>query len=647
MKYLLGLIASFGLLLLVPSYVFASDYYVSNSGNDGNNGSINSPWKTIQKAANTMVAGDTAYIHSGTYYETVIPAHSGNSNQYITYRNFGDGDVVIDGQGGTRVNSIRVSNQSYLQFIGLTLRNNGYTSGGFAAYAGTNHIILDNITSELSRFGILLKGNKTSSEDPSNTVSFITIKNSTIRNNAAYGIFVYYKTTDVVIANNVIYNENDKNGVPVDDQYGIDIDTDYPGDPANGPRRITVIGNEIYGNRIQGIRPWNGWYILIKDNHVHNNGASGIQVEDGCQYVVVEGNHSENNAQSYEYETGIWIDSTVNAVVQNNVLNGNQIGLMVTDSNRVLLRNNIIYQNNRAPSGSNVMGTVLNTNSSNITFVHNTLWKNGVSGSRGNLMACSHPPLTNTLVKNNIFSEATGSNDSSVLCSIISDFNDYYNTRNLLIGWLGSNYSWTNYQNTSKQDNHSITGNPQFVDSTNYNFALSPNSPDIDSADYLAKTTSAGSGTTIPVTNASYFSNGMNLVQGDNIRIGSNTVKVTNVDYSSNTLTVDRNINWNTSDPVSYLYSGNSPDIGALEYGSNNQTPSPSFVPTSTPAPTPTPAAKPGDANGDGQVNEADYAIWLAHFSQRTGSGPSVGDFDRNGIVDGVDYTIWLNNYGK
>ena len=67
-----------------------------------------------------------------------------------------------------------------------------------------------------------------------------------------------------------------------------------------------------------------------------------------------------------------------------------------------------------------------------------------------------------------------------------------------------------------------------------------------------------------------------------------------------------------------------------------------------TPAPTPTatPQVKPGDANGDNKVDEADYAVWFAHFGSAS-SGVSNGDFNSDGIIDGIDYAIWLTNYGK
>ncbi len=37
----------------------------------GNNGSLGSPFKTIQKAVNTAIAGDTIYVRSGTYREDI------------------------------------------------------------------------------------------------------------------------------------------------------------------------------------------------------------------------------------------------------------------------------------------------------------------------------------------------------------------------------------------------------------------------------------------------------------------------------------------------------------------------------------------------------------------------------------------------
>lgn len=49
----------------------AADYYVSNYGKDTNPGTLQDPFKTIQKAANTMQPRDTCYIRAGIYRECV------------------------------------------------------------------------------------------------------------------------------------------------------------------------------------------------------------------------------------------------------------------------------------------------------------------------------------------------------------------------------------------------------------------------------------------------------------------------------------------------------------------------------------------------------------------------------------------------
>ena len=66
--------------------VLLSSYYVSTSGSDGAPGSLGSPFRTIQQAANVAQPGDTVLVRAGTYRETVTPARSGTSGKPITYK---------------------------------------------------------------------------------------------------------------------------------------------------------------------------------------------------------------------------------------------------------------------------------------------------------------------------------------------------------------------------------------------------------------------------------------------------------------------------------------------------------------------------------------------------------------------------------
>lgn len=95
MKYYLH---NFLLLLCFISAVKASgQYYVSTTGSDANPGTLSHPFKTIQKAASMMSAGDTCIIKGGTYRETVIPANNGTSSKHIVFKNFQNDTVRITG----------------------------------------------------------------------------------------------------------------------------------------------------------------------------------------------------------------------------------------------------------------------------------------------------------------------------------------------------------------------------------------------------------------------------------------------------------------------------------------------------------------------------------------------------------------------
>ena len=85
-------------LALAVSSVHSATYYVATTGSDTANGtSLATAYKTIQKAASVMLAGDTCYVCGGTYRETVTPAHSGSSGLPITFTNYNGQLVTVSG----------------------------------------------------------------------------------------------------------------------------------------------------------------------------------------------------------------------------------------------------------------------------------------------------------------------------------------------------------------------------------------------------------------------------------------------------------------------------------------------------------------------------------------------------------------------
>ena len=62
-----------------------STYYVATTGSNSANGSAQSPWATIQKAANTVAPGDTVYVAPGNLHAAVTTNTSGAAASPIKF----------------------------------------------------------------------------------------------------------------------------------------------------------------------------------------------------------------------------------------------------------------------------------------------------------------------------------------------------------------------------------------------------------------------------------------------------------------------------------------------------------------------------------------------------------------------------------
>jgi len=553
--------------LIVSPALGSRYYYVSTHGNDANSGTKELPFQTIGKAANLAQAGDVVLIQPGVYYEDVKPLHSGEPDKYITYQNEGNGEVIIDAKDGQRGACIEIDNKGYLQFIGLTVRGANspitWPRSGVSITDGSTHIILDNITAYDNYVGIMAYGR----EKP---ISYITVKNSKTfgpgnLGNIHYGIFFYKKVYDSSMVNNhVAYT------LPESQSYGIEIATDFPGLQSNGPRRIIITGNEVGHNESEGIHTWNAVGVLIDNNYLHDNGATGIQLEDGSENVIVENNLSENNAQKYEFEAGTWVDDSKNVVVRNNILRSNKVGLIITDSDRIIVHDNFLYLNNRgAQNLNNAAGLIVEDSATNISVTQNTFYGNGAQGSEHGAVnfGLFNPSCAAINFKNNIVAETANALDlfQESCLGFTSDFNNFSNTRSLAMKWNQTRMDWPTYRKTSGQDAHSLTSAPLFADVTAFNFSLQLKSPLVGKGMILARTTAAGSGNTVIVTDASYFSDGFGIGSGDRVVIGDDSASIISIDYGNNAIRVDREIRWEKDDAVSFPFDGSSPDMGASE----------------------------------------------------------------------------------
>jgi len=72
-----------------------SDFYVSASGNDANSGTLARPWKTINRAALQIKAGDVVHVAPGEYRGNVKTSVNGNAGARIRF--------ISDKQGAARI----------------------------------------------------------------------------------------------------------------------------------------------------------------------------------------------------------------------------------------------------------------------------------------------------------------------------------------------------------------------------------------------------------------------------------------------------------------------------------------------------------------------------------------------------------------
>lgn len=86
------------IFLSIGLTISAKEYHVSKSGNDKNNGSVKSPFLTIQTAANIARPGDIIIVHEGVYREWIILPLGGNSDtERIVYTSAEGEKVEIKG----------------------------------------------------------------------------------------------------------------------------------------------------------------------------------------------------------------------------------------------------------------------------------------------------------------------------------------------------------------------------------------------------------------------------------------------------------------------------------------------------------------------------------------------------------------------
>jgi hypothetical protein len=105
-----SLLMSRRLLIAIPAAtaltlagVQARTFHVGSGGDDANPGALESPLRTLQKAAEVARAGDIVLVRSGVYRGHVFLRFSGEPDKPIVFRNAPGEKPVVDGEGKGRI----------------------------------------------------------------------------------------------------------------------------------------------------------------------------------------------------------------------------------------------------------------------------------------------------------------------------------------------------------------------------------------------------------------------------------------------------------------------------------------------------------------------------------------------------------------
>ena len=419
-----------------------NNYYVATTGNDADDGSLATPWQSIQYAVTQLSAGDVLEIMAGTYVGKIDLSVSGAIGQTITIKNHNSDHVIIEGSTLSDYEYLlKIEDVDFITITGLKFQDYQKLDAiGILVINSSNVTISNNEFSNIDYSATAIGQTPNSSQnsqpiivfgrDPLHPISNLIIDGNTIFDcEVGYSecLSVNGNVDGFEVTNNHIYNN-----------------TNIP---------IVAIGHEGECSDPQFDQARNG---LIKNNNVHDNpsayaAAGGIYI-DGAKSVVVENNISYNN--NYGIEVGC----------ENNGAAPND-----PSASNITVRNNLLYNNTItgiAFGGYNypTTGKVETT-----TIRNNTCFNNDTDNSYSGEMYITY--VENSSIENNIF--YTNNADkvlfiaSEAIPTLALNYNLFYTpsgTNDIAIEINGTGYyEFSTYQSGASQDANSSFGNPMFV----------------------------------------------------------------------------------------------------------------------------------------------------------------------------------------
>ncbi len=507
----------------------AKSYFVSPTGSNAFAGNSDStPFRSISRASSKAQPGDTIFIMSGTYDESIAPTKSGIAGKPITYVSYQSKKVVINSQNSN--GQAILNNLSYIVIDGISFQN---AKTSWITMSGSNHVRITNcnFTTAFGKSGIDITGGASYALIDHSTMT-ATCKGGTAGANPPGGVG---GPADLIsIAGNANHILIEKNIASYAGHYAVNL---------RGGSQNVIQNNYIRNLWHGGIGLYFSSGTQLDDNVVQDN-----TIVDGA--IEHENNLCNSTGQSYsnwkrEQFTGLEVSAT-NSIIRRNVFinNGSAIHMSTFGGDN---QNNHIYNNSFSQNFESVhMWGDVNP-LAHTSVLSNNVFKNNIMYQDQNysVFALSDGSLgENLLVKNNIFSQQI-----------------YYRSKTGSVFTIQSAYS-TEWQNNISED-------PLFVNVAGKDLRLTESSPMIGAGGFL--TIAMGKGgisTKLHVEDTRYFTDGFGIISGDKIQMkgSTQTAQIVAIDRNKHILILSTSVTFTNGDPVSLSHAGSAPDMGALEH---------------------------------------------------------------------------------
>jgi hypothetical protein len=491
---------------------------ISPDGNDADDGSLEYPYQTIQKAAEVSQPGDVICVREGTYHEfNVMFLNSGTAENPITMRNYPGENPVLDGgqlldnwhlysddvfytedfdqshdvamvtedesmllydheatpenliQGGM----LRDGNRIYIRpYAGMVEGHTFvliYRPSAFI-FRSTSHIVLEGLTYKHYN-------NETISSDENS--HHITVRECVFKNNVRTAL---HFDGDFILVENCDISWSGVFGLIFTGEHSVArgctasyvTNAFYATDGAHdilfedceashfARRGIPNTSFRGDGDAI-GIGPSTD--VVVRNGHFYDSGndfpISDPEEQSGCAFDIWKGDRF---------------------TIDGNVIHDVHSSFVVAPGRNGIIQNNLIYDVNG--NGISFWGSVENPGYNNKVY-NNTIYGCGNSGIH------ISPNTTDVEVKNNIVMNCDGYEFSvTEKDGNLEDYNLFYDeATDYVISWLGNAKTLSQYQQESNLGKNSIGENPLFQDVATNDFHLKTESPAIDIGTILVEVT--------------------------------------------------------------------------------------------------------------------------------------------------------------